>query len=81
METVVYVQSYIYNCNTGFDGGLPANFLMEMYDTESMELRWLLPYFTLTSTVQLHLNYFWEICKFIFHLLHSIFHRYSTQLS
>ena len=23
----------------GFDGGLPANFLMEVYDTESMELR------------------------------------------
>ncbi len=23
----------------GFDGGLPTDFLMEMYDTESMELR------------------------------------------
>ena len=23
----------------GFDGGLPANFLMEVYDTESMDLR------------------------------------------
>ena len=29
------------NCmNLGFDGGLPANFLMELYDAEKMELKY-----------------------------------------
>ena len=26
--------------NLGFDGGLPANFLMELYDAEKMELKY-----------------------------------------